>query len=104
VAEAAQDALSDEAMKFGIDPPRGVLMLGVQGAGKSLAAKAVATAWQRPLLAYGRRRAVRQIHRRIRTSPARCAATGRAHEPIILWIDEIEKAFASPPRKAATAG
>ena len=44
------DCFGDEAVKFGLCPPRGVLMLGVQGAGKSLAAKAVATAWQRPLL------------------------------------------------------
>ena len=45
-----KNALSDEATAFGITAPRGVLMLGVQGAGKSLSAKAVATAWQRPLL------------------------------------------------------
>jgi len=41
---------SDEAAAFGITPPRGILLLGIQGAGKSLAAKAVATAWRRPLL------------------------------------------------------
>src|SRR5690606_34872919 len=43
-------ALSDKASAFGLAAPRGVLMRGVQGAGKSLCAKAVATAWQRPLL------------------------------------------------------
>ncbi len=48
--EQRHEALCDEAVRFGLLPPRGVLMLGVQGAGKSLAAKAVATAWQRPLL------------------------------------------------------
>ena len=42
-----QNALSDEAVAFGLTPPRGVLLLGVQGAGKSLSAKAIATAWQR---------------------------------------------------------
>ena len=45
-----QGCFCDEAVNFGLPSPRGVLMLGVQGAGKSLAAKAVATAWQRPLL------------------------------------------------------
>jgi hypothetical protein len=45
-----ENAMSEEAIEFGIEPPRGVLMLGVQGGGKSLSAKAVATAWRRPLV------------------------------------------------------
>lgn len=45
-----KDVFSPEAKAFGIVPPKGVLMLGVQGAGKSLCAKAIATAWQQPLL------------------------------------------------------
>jgi hypothetical protein len=44
-----KDAFTDEAADFGLTPPRGVLILGVQGAGKSLCAKAIATAWQQPL-------------------------------------------------------
>ena len=43
-------AADEQARSFGLTPPRGVLMLGVQGAGKSLCAKAIATAWQLPLL------------------------------------------------------
>ena len=43
-------AFGDEAKDYGLAPPRGVLLLGVQGAGKSLSAKAIATAWQRALL------------------------------------------------------
>jgi len=43
-------AFSSEAREFGLESPRGVLMLGVQGAGKSLCAKAIATAWHQPLL------------------------------------------------------
>jgi SpoVK/Ycf46/Vps4 family AAA+-type ATPase len=45
-----QAGFSKEAAEFGLGAPKGVLMLGVQGAGKSLAAKAVATAWQMPLM------------------------------------------------------
>lgn len=88
-------ALSTEAVKFGIEPPRGVLMLGVQGAGKSLSAKAVATAWQRPLLRLDAGalydRYIGESERRLRDS----LKQAEAMSPVILWIDEIEKAFAS---------
>ncbi|CAN5627531.1 AAA family ATPase [soil metagenome] len=99
-----QDALSDEAIKFGIDPPRGVLMLGVQGAGKSLAAKAVATAWQRPLL---RMDAGALYDKFIGESERRLRDALRQAErmsPIILWIDEIEKAFASAASQSSDGG
>jgi len=48
--QTRKNAFGDDAKEFGLDPPRGVLMLGVQGAGKSLCAKAIATAWHQPLL------------------------------------------------------
>jgi SpoVK/Ycf46/Vps4 family AAA+-type ATPase len=99
-----QNALSDAAIKFGIDPPRGVLMLGVQGAGKSLAAKAVATAWQRPLL----RMDVGSLYDKfIGESEQRLRDALRQAErmsPIILWIDEIEKGFASAAAQSSDGG
>src|SRR6267143_772981 len=48
--EKRRDALTPEAKKFGVEAPRGILLLGVQGCGKSLAAKAVARTWSLPLL------------------------------------------------------
>lgn len=90
-----QGALSHDAAAFGIDPPRGVLMLGVQGSGKSLSAKAVATAWQRPLLRLDAGalydRYIGESERRLRDSLRQAEAMA----PVILWIDEIEKAFAA---------
>jgi hypothetical protein len=99
-----QNALSDNAADFGLSPPRGVLMLGVQGAGKSLAAKAVATAWQRPLLRldpgvlYDRYVGESEKHLREALKQAEMMA------PIILWIDEIEKGFASAASQSTDGG
>jgi AAA+ superfamily predicted ATPase len=87
--------LSDEALEQGLRPPRGVMMLGVQGAGKSLCAKAIAAAWRRPLLRLDPGalydKYIGESERRLRD------ALGQAElmAPIILWIDEIEKGFAS---------
>lgn len=99
-----QHTLGPEAEKFGLTPPRGVLMLGVQGAGKSLCAKAIATAWQRPLL---RIDTGALYDRYIGESERRLRATLKQAEmmaPMILWIDEIEKAFASAASRSIDGG
>jgi hypothetical protein len=99
-----QDALSAKASQFGIPAPRGVLMLGVQGAGKSLSAKAVATAWGRPLLRMDvgalYDRYVGESERRLRDTLKQAEMMA----PIILWIDEIEKAFASAASQSTDGG
>ncbi|KPK74560.1 MAG: hypothetical protein AMJ79_13775 [Phycisphaerae bacterium SM23_30] len=102
--EQRQHALEDKAREFGLEPPRGVLMLGVQGAGKSLCAKAIATAWQRPLM---RMDTGALYDRYIGESERRLRMTLRQAEmmaPIILWIDEIEKAFASAASRSSDGG
>jgi SpoVK/Ycf46/Vps4 family AAA+-type ATPase len=99
-----QDCMSDAAASFGITPPRGILLLGVQGAGKSLAAKAVATAWRRPLL---RMDAGALYDRYIGESERRLRDALRQAErmaPVVLWIDEIEKAFASAAAQSTDGG
>ncbi len=99
-----QNALTDKAAEFGLAVPRGVLMLGVQGAGKSLCAKAIATAWQRPLLRMDvgglYDRYVGESERRLRDALAQAEMMA----PIILWIDEIEKAFASAASRSTDGG
>jgi hypothetical protein len=84
-----------EAGDGALDPPRGLLLLGVQGCGKSLAAKAVAAAWNVPLfsLEAGRLLApyVGESERNLREALKRVERMA----PCVLWIDEIEKAFAS---------
>lgn len=99
-----QDATTPEALEFGIGMPRGVLMLGVQGAGKSLCSKAIATAWQRPLLRMDVSalydRYIGESERRLRDALTQAEAMA----PIILWIDEIEKAFASAATRNTDGG
>jgi SpoVK/Ycf46/Vps4 family AAA+-type ATPase len=99
-----QCGFSKEAAAFGLSAPKGVLMLGVQGAGKSLAAKAVATAWHMPLM----RMDVGALYDKyIGESEKRLRDTLRQAEamaPIVLWIDEIEKAFASAASRSNDGG
>lgn len=101
---ARERGFSERAREFGIDPPRGMLLLGVQGAGKSLCAKAVATAWNRPLLRMDPGvlydRYVGESEGRLRSA----LGQAEAMSPIILWIDEIEKAFASAASQSTDGG
>ncbi len=88
----------------GLVPPRGVLLLGVQGAGKSLASKAIATAWKRPLMRLDPSslfdRYIGESERRLRDALAQAEAMA----PIVLWIDEIEKGFASAASASVDGG
>ncbi len=99
-----RDCFADDAVAFGLRPPRGVLMLGVQGAGKSLSAKAVATAWQRPLLRLDAGalydRYVGESERRLRDALRQAEMMA----PVVLWIDEIEKGFASAASQSTDGG
>ncbi|MGW8310261.1 MAG: AAA family ATPase [Thiogranum sp.] len=86
-----------------LDPPRGILLLGVQGSGKSLAARAVAGLWGLPLLRldFGTlyNKFFGETERNLRSS----LATAEAMAPCILWVDEIEKAIASGDYDSGTS-
>jgi hypothetical protein len=102
--EHRRNSLTDDAAEFGVSAPRGVLLLGVQGAGKSLSAKAIATAWQRPLLRLDPGtlydRFIGESERRLRNA----LHQAEMMSPIILWIDEIEKGFASAASRSVDGG
>lgn len=99
-----RQAFSEDARGFGLETPRGVLLLGLPGTGKSLAAKAVASAWKLPLLRldmgkiYGG--IVGQSEENIRSA----LQTAEALSPSILWVDEIEKGMSGMQSSGATDG
>ena len=99
-----EKAITGEARGLGMPAPRGVLLLGVQGAGKSFCAKAIATAWQRPLLRMDvgalYDRYVGESERRLRDAFHQAETMA----PVILWVDEIEKAFASAASRSTDGG
>src|SRR6266852_2488305 len=88
-------AFTPEAKEFGVPAPRGILLLGVQGCGKSLAAKAVAKDWGLPLLRLEPGRLFDKFIGESEKNLDRALATAERMAPCVLMIDEIEKGFAS---------
>ncbi len=101
---ARERTFEDDAAKLGLTPPRGVLLLGVQGAGKSLSAKAIATAWGRPLLRLDPGSLYDKFVGESERSLRRALHQAEVMAPIILWIDEIEKGFASAASTSSDGG
>jgi AAA+ superfamily predicted ATPase len=86
-------AFSDEARRYGLPLPRGVLLVGPQGTGKSLTAKAIAHSWSMPLLRLDVGRLFAGL---VGASEARTRdmiQRAEAMAPCVLWIDEIDKGF-----------
>ncbi len=84
-----------KAQAFGLGFPRGVLLLGVPGCGKSLAAKAIAREWGLPLLKLDPANLYDKYIGDSEKNFKRAMHTAERMAPIVLWIDELEKAFAS---------
>ncbi len=84
----------DEAKKFGVDTPKGVLLVGMPGCGKSLAAKASARLFNVPLLRLGIGRLLGKYVGESEHNMRVALKTAESISPCISWIDEIEKAFA----------
>jgi AAA+ superfamily predicted ATPase len=99
-----KDAFTSTAKEFGLKAPRGVLMLGVQGAGKSLCAKAIATAWQQPLLRMDPSSLYASYIGESEHNLLDALRQTESMSPVILWIDEIEKAFASAASRSVDGG
>ena len=99
-------AWEDSAREFGLEPPRGMIILGVQGCGKSLCARAVAGEWKLPLVKFDTSavydKFIGETEKRIR----KVFQVAEGLAPCVLWIDELEKVFAGsgPDSASADAG
>jgi len=87
------DAFGSEAREFGLPEPKGLLLVGVQGCGKSLTAKAVASLWKLPLLRLDVGSLFGSYIGTSEQNMRKAIKIAESLSPAILWLDEIEKGF-----------
>jgi hypothetical protein len=102
--ERARQGFSPEAAKLNLKAPRGVLLVGVQGCGKSLAAKVIARRWRQPLLKLDAGRLYDKYVGESERNLRRALELAESMEPAVLWIDEIEKAMGGSGDDARDGG
>jgi ATP-dependent 26S proteasome regulatory subunit len=93
-------AFTEAARQFGLPEPKGLLLLGVQGCGKSLTAKAIASQWTLPLLRLDVGRIFSGLVGSSEENLRRAIRVAESAAPAVLWVDEIDKALAG----AASSG
>lgn len=86
-------AFSPEAREYGLPQPRGILLMGVQGCGKSLLAKTISAEWRLPLLRMDMSMIFQGYIGSSEQNMRKAVQVAESVAPVILWIDEIEKAF-----------
>ena len=92
-------SFSVQASNYGLPTPRGLLLVGIQGTGKSLTAKAIATEWQLPLLKLDVGKLFGGIIGESESRLRKMIELAETISPCILWIDEIDKAFTKNDNK-----
>ncbi len=88
-----QNAFTEEARSYGIPNPKGLLLVGIQGTGKSLSAKTIAREWRLPLLRLDAGRLFGGIVGESESRVRQTIQLAEAMSPCVLWMDEIDKAF-----------
>lgn len=86
-------AFGEDARAYGLPEPRGILLVGVQGCGKSLVAKAVANSWRLPLLRLDVGRLFSSLVGSSEENLRNAIRVAESIAPVVLWVDEIEKGF-----------
>lgn len=94
----------DSAARYNLPAPKGVLITGVPGCGKSLVAKAISAMWQVPLLRLDIGKIFSGIVGSSEENMRRAIQTAEAIAPCVLWIDEVEKGFGSVSGPSGDSG
>ncbi len=97
-------AFTEKARDFGLPSPRGVLLLGVQGCGKSLSAKAIGSLWRLPLLRLDVGRIFAGIVGSSEENMRKAIRVAESVAPCLLWLDELEKGFAGTQSSGMSDG
>jgi hypothetical protein len=95
-------AFGEAARRFGLPEPKGLLLLGIQGCGKSLTAKAVAAQWSLPLLRLDVGRIFSGLVGSSEENLRKAIRVAESVAPAVLWIDEIEKGLSGISSSGAT--
>lgn len=99
-----QDQFSPEAIAFGVEPLKGVILTGIPGSGKSLLAKAISAAWNMPLLRLDVGKVMAGLVGQSEQNMRAVIASAKSIAPAILWIDEIEKALSGTSSSSFSDG
>lgn len=99
-----RNGFSSAAREYGLESPRGILLLGVPGCGKSLCAKVVAADWRMPLVRLDPGTLYNKFVGETEGQLRQAIAQAESMAPCVLWIDEIEKAFASASAGSTDGG
>lgn len=99
-----RSAFTDKARQFGIPAPKGVLLLGVQGCGKSLIAKSIAANWDLPLLKLDMGRIFGSYVGQSEENMRRAISIAESVAPCILWMDELEKGLGGTTGASGDSG
>jgi SpoVK/Ycf46/Vps4 family AAA+-type ATPase len=97
-------AFGQRARDFGLPAPRGILLLGVQGCGKSLSCKAVAANWRLPLLRLDVGKIFGGIVGQSEENMRRAIRMSESIAPTVLWLDELEKGFSGTQSSGVSDG
>lgn len=99
-----QKAYDKKAREWGLQEPKGLLLLGVPGCGKSLTAKCIASCWEMPLLRLDIGKVFQGIVGSSEDNIRKAIVTAEAVAPCVLWIDEIEKGLSGVQSSGMTDG
>ncbi|MCB0272341.1 MAG: AAA family ATPase [Bdellovibrionales bacterium] len=102
--EERENAFSQEAKEYGLPQPKGILLMGVQGCGKSLVAKVISNMWKMPLLRFDMGKVFGSFIGSSESNMRQAIQTAETVAPCILWVDEIEKAVSGMSKGLANDG